>query len=129
MPALTVDQRSRPCGDSIGSPVVELAERFAPWDLANTLQDAWWYQGDKADPEWRPKGTYLTIGEPAHAFRQRIASLMILLEREGAAADVQTVALVAHSETIKALTGKYVANCGVVELRTSDLPAIPYVDV
>ena len=103
----------------VGSPVADLlAARFdTSWNF-DAVADPWWHQ-PTADAEWRPPGKYCTHGEPQHAFDERMRCLIALLQSHD---DVDTsIALVCHSEVIFALTGKRVANCDCLELRTSEL--------
>ena len=121
-------------------------ERFDPaWRLEVSVTDGWWYQGDPAQPEWRPAGAYLTPGEPQQAFDDRMRRLIALLQDLGGGDDDDDgtrrlgcdsaelpvdgggIALCCHSEVIFALTGRSVRNCECVELRTSQLPKDPHV--
>ena len=111
----------------VGSPVAELSSRFSPeWRLDEALDDGWWYQNADSDTEWRPPGTYLTVGEPQHEFSARMGRLTALLHSCCAAeSEIKCIALVSHAEVIQALTGRAVKNCECLELRISDLPAAP----
>jgi len=72
----------------VGAPVAELVERFDPaWRLEVSVTDGWWYQGDPAQPEWRPAGAYLTPGEPQQAFDDRMRRLIALLQDLGGGDD------------------------------------------
>ena len=107
----------------VGSPVTELAERFDAWQIEDSLQERWWYQGDDEAQEWRPPGTYLVPGEPQQMFAERMTQLIRFLQsiHNSGAGSGGCVALVCHAEVIYALTGKNVDNCAMVDTRLSEL--------
>ena len=109
----------------VGAPVAELAARFDTWQIQETLQERWWFQGDERAPEWRPAGTYLVPGEPQQAFAERMNQLIRFLQSVEPSPCVSggtgCVALVCHAEVIYALTGKNVDNCALVDTQMSEL--------
>jgi broad specificity phosphatase PhoE len=110
----------------VGRTRTELAAEFPGWDLSLLGGGVWWYAHpeDREYTEWRPKGTYACLGEPADVFSSR----MRLLRGWLAARPEKVICLVCHWGVARALTGVSFENCDFKSFALADLLDEPFID-
>ena len=110
----------------VGRTKEELTAEFPDWNFDLLVDRVFWYALPEGGEyrEWRPKGTYACLGEPAEAFSRRMKDLRRWLEER----PERVICVVCHWGVARALTGLSFSNCEARSFKMEDILREPFID-